>query len=206
VQDLLMLGFPEYMDALDEELHDKFLGVLKDSTGGLFNREDPHDSVDPYLDQVIYDKAFNDFVHSLDERYSAISASMSGGRIAQLQRWRSSLDLAWRTDEDLCVAALRSNKTDAFIGLECVSVVSFEALCQTQPETVELYDPNLCDSLSPDSANLAVIIPSIIIPLIFVGIIGAYIYGETKKREAESHWQIAPEDLKFADPPEVIGM
>ncbi|CAB9529621.1 activated protein kinase catalytic subunit alpha-1 [Seminavis robusta] len=204
VQDLLMLGFPEYMGALDEELHDKFLGVKTDSTGGVFNRNDPVRSVDPYLDHDSYNEAYTAFIDALEERYHAISASISGGRMGQLQRWRSSLNLPLRTEEELCFATLSSNQIDAFVGLKCATRVSFDSLCQTQPDIVANYDVQLCDSLKSDS-NLAVVIPSIVIPLIIVAVIGAYIYGEKKKQRGDNVWQIDPDELIYKDPIEVIG-
>ena len=144
-----MLGFPEYMSALDDELHNKFLGVFLDSTGGMLDRQDPHQSVDPYIDQETYDKAYDAFIDALEERYNAISAGMSGGRMAQLQRWRSSLDLPLRTEEELFVSALASNNKAAFIALQCESRVSFQNLCETRSDLVSNYDEHLCASLNP---------------------------------------------------------
>lgn len=204
MQDLLMLGFPEYMDALDEELHHKFLGVSKDSTGGVFNREDPHQSVDPYLDQESYNKAYADFVDALEDRYNAISASMSGGRMGQLQRWRSSLNLPLRTDEELCIAVLSSNNREAFLALKCVSRVSFESLCHSQPEVVANFDEKICGSMSSDT-NLAIVIPVIVVGMLLLSAVVMYFYAQLKKRQADSLWQIDGDELTFKDPIEVIG-
>ena len=200
-----MLGFPEYMSALDDELHNKFLGVFLDSTGGMLDRQDPHQSVDPYIDQESYDKAYDAFIDALEERYNAISASMSGGRMAQLQRWRSSLDLPLRTEEELCVSALASNNKAAFIALQCESRVSFQNLCETHSDLVSNYDEHLCASLNPASTNLAVIIPVLVIGMLVLSGAVLYIYSKIKQREADRVWQIDERELIFKDPAEVIG-
>lgn len=205
VQDLLMLGFPEYMDALDEELHTKFLGVKTDSpSGGLLDPNNPANSLDPMVDREKFDFAFDNFVESLEARYNAISDSISGGRMGQLQRWRQSLNLPWRTDEELCFAALGSNNIKGFNSLQCANRLDFEALCQTQPELVANYDPELCASIS-DSVNLLVLIPAIVVPLIIIGLMGGYWYGQKQKRIGDTIWLIKQAELKFNDPPQIVG-
>jgi serine/threonine protein kinase len=201
-----MLGFPEYMGALDEELHDKFLGVAKDSTGGLFDRANPANSIDPEDDKEVFEEAFYQFVDSLQQRYNDISDNISGGQIGQLQRWRQSLNLPWRTNEELCVASLSSPEVDAFRRLQCPSIVNLESLCRLQPEDVSKYDEDLCASFITETGNnLAVLIPSIVAPIVLLIGIGAYVYVERKKRIANRLWAIKQSELKFDVPPTAIG-
>mmetsp|Transcript_8920 Transcript_8920/g.18237 ORF Transcript_8920/g.18237 Transcript_8920/m.18237 type:complete len:117 (-) Transcript_8920:107-457(-) len=93
VMDLIMLGFSKYMGALDELLHDDFLGVKQDSVAGLFDRSDPEKSPGFERDAGIFDRAFGAFVDRLEERWDKISAHREGGHLGQLQRWRESLNL-----------------------------------------------------------------------------------------------------------------
>ena len=208
VQDLLMLGFPDYMGALNEELHDKFLGVSKDATGGLFNRADPSKSISPDRDAAAFDDAFNTFVDNLESRYNAISDNISGGPLGQLQRWRQSLNLPWRTDKELCTAALSTNVA-SFRRLQCPSVVDLAALCQTQPEDVAKFDENVCTTIysSSDGNNAAVVATAIIIPVVAIIFAGTviWLYLEWKRRHADAIWMIHKAELKFDDPPEIAG-
>ena len=206
VQDLLMLGFPDYMGALNDELHTNFLGVSKDATGGLFDRSDPSASIHPVRDAGAFEDAFNTFVDNLESRYNAISDNISGGQLGQLQRWRQSLNLPWRTNEELCTAALSSDVA-SFRRLQCPSVVDLAALCQTQPEDVANYDEHVCATIyaTSDGNNAAVIAPAVIIPVLFIAAILAYVYVEKKKRSVDAIWSVKPDELKFDDPPEIVG-
>ena len=206
VQDLLMLGFPDYMGALNEELHTNFLGVSKDATGGLFDRSDPSASIDPVRDAAAFEDAFNSFVDNLESRYNAISDNISGGQLGQLQRWRQSLNLPWRTNEELCTAALSSDVA-SFRRLQCPSVVDLAALCQTHPNDVSNYDDNMCATIyaTSDGTNAAVIAPAVVIPVLFIAAILAYVYVEKKKRSVDAIWSVKPDELKFDEPPEIVG-
>ena len=206
VQDLLMLGFPDYMGALNDELHTNFLGVSKDATGGLFDRSDPSASTDPVRDAAAFDDAFNTFVDNLESRYNAISDNISGGQLGQLQRWRQSLNLPWRTNEELCTAALSSDVA-SFRRLQCPSVVDLATLCQTQPKDVANYDENVCATIyaTSDGNNAVVIAPAVIIPVLFIAAILAYVYVEKKKRSVDAIWSVKPGELKFDEPPEIVG-
>lgn len=204
VQDLLMLGFSEYMGALDEELHDKFFGVKPDSAGGLFDRYDPSKSIDPGLHPDAFDMAFEQFLDSLEDRYTTISRTFSGGSLGQLQRWRQSLNLPWKTKAELCSNAI-SIDAEAFRRLDCAVVVDMENLCQTQPEDVAKFDPHLCGQFYGDGISPSVLVPSIVIPILFLSLLIFYFYVQLKKRRKDDLWIVKPSELHFADPPELIG-
>jgi len=93
VMNLIMLGFSEYMGALDKLLHDNFLGVKQDSAAGLFDRSDPEKLPSFERDAGTFDRAFRAFVDRLKERCDKISAHHKGGHLGQLQRWRESINL-----------------------------------------------------------------------------------------------------------------
>ena len=202
-----MLGFSEYMDALDEELHGKFLGVSKDATGGLFDRTDPSKSISPETNPDAFQAAFDDFVDSLELRYNTISDTISGSQIGQLQRWRQSLNLPWRSNEELCKAAL--SEPAAFHRLNCPSIVEdLESLCRLYPEEFELYEEDYCSSFfqNEEKNQLAVILPSVLIPLFAVlCLVGSYLYIDHKRKKADELWIVDKNDLDFGSTPELIG-
>lgn len=212
VQDLLMLGFQEYMAVLEEELHKKLLGVKVDSEpGGFFDTSDPSQSIDPVQDSEIFDKSYEDFVNTLEERWLLISKSMSGGVLGQLQRWRQSLSLPWKTDVELCTAAIDNIK--AFKNLGCENVVNFETLCQTQPEAVAQYDPNLCQQFFGESGSNTLVV-AIVIPMVvlLLGILLLYVHV-LQKKQGDSVWKVKSSELEFdmvsgklGKEPKVIGM
>ena len=202
VQDLLMLGFPEYMGALDDELHNKLLGVHVDSDGGFFNKQDPSMSIDPVVDATIFDKAYSAFLDALEERYNLISTSVSGGPLAQLQRWRQSLNLAWINDVDLCSAAI-SIDANAFRRLGCDTIVNFENLCQTQFHDVFQYDPELCSQYYGDTGVWTkVLVPSIVVTFLFLCCLTAYFFHQ---RNGDMAWTVKSSQLDYGDAPQVIG-
>lgn len=203
-QDLLMLGFPEYMNALDEELHDKLLGVKVDSEAGLFDKNDPSRSVDPVKDAAVFDEAYDLFLNALEERYEAISKGMSGGILSQLQRWRQSLNLPWKSDVEICSTAI-SIDIKAFDRLGCLQVVDMRILCQAQPDDVAVYDVNLCSQYYGSSSNTVVLVTAIVIPGCVLLLLLGYLYIRWQKKKADSLWIVNPKELVYEDPPKVLG-
>jgi len=213
VQDLLMLGFQEYMAVLDEELHTTLFGVKVDSPSrGFFDTTDPSQSIDPLKDADIFDAAYDDFVDKLEERWLAISKSMSGGVLGQLQRWRQSLSLPWKTDVELCTAAI--GNTNAFSNLGCETVVNFETLCQTQPEAVAQYDSNLCEQFFGDNSGNTALIAAVVVPVVVlaIGALFLFFYAQQKK-QGDAVWMVNTSELEFkmvsganGSEPQVIGM
>jgi len=203
VQDLLMLGFPEYMGALDEELHTNLLGVKPDSQGGFFDKADPSKSVDPEKDPEVFNAAFELFLDRLEERYDTISREMSGGTLAQLQRWRQSLNLPWRSDVELCSAVI-SIDANAFRQLACVHVVDLKTLCQAQLEDVSRFDADLCEQYYGNS-KLNVIVLSVVIPVVILVLLAGFFYIWWQKKKEDTLWAVKKCDLVFKDPPHIIG-
>ena len=51
----------------------------------------------------------------------------------------------------------------------------------------------------------SILIPSIIVPLAILLLVGVYFYVERKKIQADSVWAVKPDDLIFDDPPVILG-
>jgi serine/threonine protein kinase len=200
-QDLLLLGYSEYMGALDEELHDKFLGVKLDAEGGLFDRKRPEMSIDPKKDADVFNQAYDRFVDALEERYKSISDSMGGGHLAQLQRWRQSLDLPWITNLELCTRVL-SIDVEAFLRLGCDGVVDFENLCQTNFEAVANYDPILCSQYYGTRNQILILVCSVLSLLLVCTAVVACVF---RRRRGDSAWIVKSHQLTVPDEPHVIG-
>lgn len=49
------------------------------------------------------------------------------------------------------------------------------------------------------------LIPTIVLPAIFIICVGAYLYARHKRGKSDSIWKIAFKDLKFKTPPEILG-
>ena len=50
-----------------------------------------------------------------------------------------------------------------------------------------------------------VLLPSIFVPVAAILAIALYLYVERKRKEADSVWQVKPEELVFQEPPKIIG-
>ena len=204
-QDLLMLGFPDYMGALDEELHDKFFGVKPDSQGGLFDKTDPTKSISPEIQPDVFDTAYENFIDALEERYYSISMSITGGMLGQIQRWRQSLNMPWRSNEEICSTALSIDPI-AFDRLECIQVVDMKLMCQVQPANVAKFDSEFCDRLlGSDNPKLAILIPSIVGPFLFIVAMFVFLIIRVHKENSDSVWIVDPSELFFDEPRKIIG-
>lgn len=199
-QDLLVLGFSDYMDALDEELHTNFLGIKLDSRGGLLDRTNPANSIDPVDDADAFDAAYEHFIMTLEHRYEKISKSLSGGSLSQLQRWRQSLNLPWKSDIDLCSMVLAIDP-QAFDRLDCCLVVDMEKLCINQPDDVAAFDPTLCKRLfSAVSTSLIVGVSLLLLATTVVAV-----YFVHRRNHSDSFWAIDSSELNLVEPRKVIG-
>merc|ERR1711959_725510 len=147
-QDLLTLGFAEYMAALDKELHDNLLlGSVED--GGLFHLSDPKESIDPDReeDAEVFNERYERFINDLALRYDDITNNLSGGQLMQLQRWRQSLNLVYKSPLELCTGLLEKRDRKSFDRLDCASEVAFDNLCLTDPSLAEWYLEDSCGTL-----------------------------------------------------------
>lgn len=197
-QDLLLVGFDDYMDALDEELHDKLL-LADVNDGGLFDLNDPSRSVDPATDAATFDERYERFINAVEAAYDAITTETSGHRMGQLQRWRSSLNLPWRSDEELCVRLLEIGDFDHFDALDCASIVDLEELCQTHEERAEEYKPETCSAFN-DNAIVAVIAVSSVLGAAILAFLTWFFVNRYKKyrRITLAHEQLMEENLDEA--------
>ena len=49
------------------------------------------------------------------------------------------------------------------------------------------------------------LIPSIVVPLVFLVAVGVYLYIEHKQKQADAGWRVKPGELIFEEPPEILG-
>ncbi|CAK0876943.1 unnamed protein product [Prorocentrum cordatum] len=115
VQDLLVLGFAEYMNAFGTRIYDEFLLQAEVFNGSLSDAE-------------------------FEDRYAAVILALKGdyelinhkyGQVAQLQRWRTSLGFAELSDQELCGRFAGANGANAeallATGVVCQSLVQYVA-------------------------------------------------------------------------------
>ena len=171
VQDLFIVGFGDYNDALDMELHQNL--ILADiEDGGLLNMANPKESMNSESNKEEFDKRYERFVGALDSRYDEVNNKADGGALRQLYLWRGALDLSPKKSEaEICQDLLAVDNT-AFDDLDCLSVVKLEDLCQSQKSDVEEYAPGTCNT----SNNNSTIIIAVLCSIVGAGILGFLIY------------------------------
>jgi len=163
VQDLFLVGFPQYNAALDTALHTNFI-LENVENGGLFNMEDIKKSIDPVRNKKEFDQRYEHFVKSLTQKYEEVHAMQDGGAIRQLSLWRGALDIRpAKSEEELCQDLLATDHA-SFDKLDCINVVILKDLCQSQEADVEEYQPGACREGDGFSA---------IIIAVLCGIVGA---------------------------------
>ena len=54
-------------------------------------------------------------------------------------------------------------------------------------------------------ARYSVLLPSILVPLLFLGLLCVHLYVERKRKQADSIWLIKSTDLLYAETPEILG-
>jgi len=78
----------------------------------------------------------------------------------------------------------------------------------------DLREPNdlgecVCEDGSTEiggnCVSLKILLPSILVPLFILMLVGVYLYVELKRKQADSVWAVLPDELEFDDPPEIIG-
>ena len=97
VKDLLIPGFSEYMNAVSEELYDNFLLNLTVSFGGLTRGQ--------------FDDSYEACLERLLNRYDAVNRKY--GKLQQLERWRSAMNMPSLTSAQLCAWPERSELAPA---------------------------------------------------------------------------------------------
>lgn len=179
-QDLFIIGFPQYNDALDMELHTNM--IMKDmSEGGTFDLDDDDE----------FNERFDEFTKALKQKYDEVNALQEGGALQQLYLWRGALDLhPVKSKENICEDLLASDQ-DAFTELNCLGVVSLQDLCQSQEEDVEAYAPGTCSNNSQTIITVVIVLCSILGAFLLGGV--AYISYKryvTYQRIKKQHEQI----------------
>lgn len=189
VQDLFIIGFSEYNDALNTELHKNL--IMQDiENGGLFNMEDPSKSIKPGSAEfdVLYDRFLND----LAQRFDDVHEMQDGGALNQLILWRGALDISpSKTKEEICQDLLAVPDHANFDKLGCLSVVTLKDLCQSQKEDVEAYAPDTCKEDDNNSTIIIAVLCSIV-GVIFVGGLGYLTYKryQNYRRIRKAHEQL----------------
>ena len=83
----------------------------------------------------------------------------------------------------------------AFTG-DPMRVADAEGNCMCVPAAVDIW--GIC-------CRYAVLLPAILIPLIFLGLVAVHFYVEHTRKRADCIWSIKTSDLKFDDPPRILG-
>lgn len=157
VQDLFIIGFPQYNDALDKVLHQDM--IIKDmSEGGTF----------PLDDEDEFNKRFDEFTQALASEYDKVNSLQEGGALQQLYLWRGALDLQpTKSQEQICQDLLATDQ-EAFTELNCLNVVSLQDLCQSQKSDVEELEPGACSS-NETAIKIAIVLCSILGAILLAG-------------------------------------
>jgi len=165
-QDLFIIGFPDYNEALDTELHKKLL-LADISDSGLYNKSDPSKSLDPVTDKDEFDVLYDGFIEGLENKYETIHKKY-GGALSQLDLWRGALGVTpVKSKDDICADLLASDVA-SFNRLDCINQVSLKSLCQGQEADVEEYKKGTC---STDNNNATIVI------IVLCSIVGAGLLG-----------------------------
>ncbi|KAL3802961.1 hypothetical protein HJC23_011584 [Cyclotella cryptica] len=179
VQDLFIIGFPQYNDVLDLELHTKM--IIKDmSEGGSF----------PLDDEDKFNERFDEFTKALKGGYEEVNSLQEGGALQQLYLWRGALDLhPPKSKQNICEDLLATDQA-AFTKLNCLSVVSLKDLCQSQESDVEEYEPGTCSSDNHTVIIVVIVLCSILCGFLLLGLV-YYVYKRyvTYQRIKKAHEQ-----------------
>lgn len=66
--------------------------------------------------------------------------------------------------------------------------------------------PSQSIEIGESCVQLTLLLPSIIVPIFFVGLLAMFAYGKFKHTAADSVWKIGFRDLKFPATPEILGI
>lgn len=159
VQDLSIMGFSSYNDALDKALHQDM--VIKDmSEGGSF----PLDNDDEF------NARFDEFTQALNIEYDKVNSLQEGGALEQLYLWRGALDLhPVKSKAEICQDLLATDQ-EAFTDLNCLSEVTLQELCQSQESDVEEHAPGTCSDNST-VVMIAIVLCSILGAILMAGVV-----------------------------------
>lgn len=168
VQDLFIVGFPDYNEVLDTALH-KHLILQSVEDGGLFNMENPNQSVKPGSDK--FEELYERFIRELSEGYEKVHAMQEGGALQQLYLWRGALNLSpKKSKEEICEDLLASDHA-GFDKLDCIHVIQLKSLCQSQKADVEEFKPGTCAEPNNNSTLIMTVLFSIVGAVVLGGVI-----------------------------------
>ena len=169
-QDLFVKGFSEYMSAFDEEIHENFL--LQDL------------GVD--VSSNAFDAKYNSFVATLEERYDAISKKQTGGELGQLMQWRESLNMQWKSIDELC-SELIDRDLSRFESIGCASAVALGTFCAKHAPQVEKISPGICTDGSATTIAVSVAASVLGAMLIFIMSLTGYRRYKKYKKITKMH-------------------
>ena len=167
-QDLFIVGFADYNDALDTSLHKEFL-LASIEDGGLMNMTDPRNSIK--VDTPEFDKRYDIFIQKLQQRYDEVNARMTGGALQQLYNWRNALSMEPKlTKTEICSNLLAEGDYTSFDNLDCIKQVDLNELCQFMKEDVEAYQPGACAGPNNNAKIIAAVFGSVIGAIVVGGL------------------------------------
>mmetsp|Transcript_29112 Transcript_29112/g.58129 ORF Transcript_29112/g.58129 Transcript_29112/m.58129 type:complete len:1070 (-) Transcript_29112:185-3394(-) len=190
VQDLFIIGFDDYNDALDTELHQNLI-MADINDGGLFDMANPRNSINSVTNKAEFDYRYNRFVEALARRYQEVNAKADGGALHQLYLWRGALDLRpAKTEFEICQDLLATD-VESFDNLNCLNVVQLETLCQSQRSDVEEYAPGTCKTNNDNST----IIIAVLCSIVGAGVVAFVVYYTYKRYQNYRRITMAHEQL-----------
>lgn len=189
VQDLFIIGFSQYNDVLDDELHKNL--ILQDvNRGGLFDMTDPSKSYKPGSPE--FEERYERFIKALAEKYDAVHKLQDGGALNQLQLWRGALNIEpTKSKQEICENLLATGDHKGFDYLDCIRVVQLQDLCQSMKEDVEEYRAGTCKEDDNRSTIIIIVLCSIVGIALLAGVsYYAYTRYVTYRRIRKAHEQL----------------
>ena len=156
--------------------------ALSNEANGAFNLRLPgakqytHEVLGTLMGQFINEEITeDDLVAKVAAGWEEISQQR--GKLDQLETYRASLSLDKHSEVELC---------------------------RLHRKLMDERDPSICQKYDPTSSDTKLI--AILVPItLFAIAIVIFVHLDRKRRKADCVWQIKPQELKFAEPPEVLG-
>jgi hypothetical protein len=70
----------------------------------------------------------------------------------------------------------------------------------------DCYCPSMTVQIGGSCVDLSVLNPSIIVPVVLLGLIATFAYGKYRHKAADNIWKIKFKDLKFPATPQILGV
>ncbi|KAI2506325.1 guanylate cyclase [Fragilaria crotonensis] len=105
-------------------------------------------------------------------------------------------DCFYNRDISLAVSVTVHPKDCAQLTGDPMRIADANGVCICMQSSVEI---------GGSCARYSVLLPSILVPLLLLGLLGIYLYVDRKRKQADSIWRIKPSDLQYDEIPEILG-